>query len=144
MLDDLITDRMDSGGIRGVQFEEENIHITHQFFADNVIAVIEAIEENVNNLKEQFDKFGQVSGLKCDWQVTSAIYLGKDRLPLQLANRHWDWEGPDNYSKLLGLYFGEGISTELTLLTLTEKMEAKLAGLKKNPHACIHGQGSNC
>lgn len=56
-------------------------------------------------------------------------------MSLHLANRQWYWKGPDNYSKLLGLYFGEGISTDLTLLKLIEKMEARLVGQKKNPRA---------
>lgn len=80
VLGDLITDRMELGGICGVQFEE-NINLAHQFFADNVTSVIEVNEENINNFKEQFDKFGQVSRLKCDWHATSAIYLANDELP---------------------------------------------------------------
>lgn len=131
----MIIDRMEFEGINGVKFEEENLYLTHQFFVDNVTAIIEANARNVKNLQEQFDKFGNVSGLKCDQQATSAVHLGRDALSLHLANRQWYWKGPDNYSKLLGLYFGEGISTDLTLLKLIEKMEARLVGQKKNPRA---------
>lgn len=76
VLDFLLIAKMESGRLKCMKFEEEELHLGHQLFANNVTAVIEADEDNLNNCKEEFDSFRKVLGLECDWNNTSAIYLG--------------------------------------------------------------------
>lgn len=73
-------------------------------------------------------------GLNCDWEKMTTILLSNDPLPADMQDAigllQCEWE--ENYSKLLGLFFGTQIEQDKVMEKLQEKLKDKLNHFKKN------------
>ena len=75
--------------------------------------------------------FGLASGLKCDWESTSAVLISDEPLPTELQGLTWQWETELDTSKILGFYIGQDISQELMENQLKGILTVRIQKLKK-------------
>lgn len=108
--------------------------LCHQFFADNITVVIEVDEANIQVWRKAFDDFDNRSDLRCDWEHTSMIYISMEPILAEMQALTWKWEMEETFLKLLGIHFGVGISHDLTLTYIKEKLDDKLKKLKRDPY----------
>lgn len=73
--------------------------------------------------------------MKCNWAETTGILLSEDPLPQELTDLQWEWEDHGAYSKLLGYFFGKGISREMVFSYLEDTMKKRLLQAKKDPNS---------
>lgn len=62
VFDYLLTSKMEAGHWKRVCFEEEELYLGYQFYANNVMIFLEVDSNNLNNCKKEFNKFGKVLG----------------------------------------------------------------------------------
>lgn len=126
-LNDMIEAALERGSLKGIRFEEDNLHLAQQFFADNTNMLLVVEVENVKECQRIFDEFGRAPGLKCDWNGTGAVYIGEGPIPDEWLQFPWQWENEGSYSKLLGRFFGPGISHAMSIQQLKAKLEKLIA-----------------
>lgn len=97
--------------------------------------LLQAQVANLKSCQAIFDSFGEASGLKCDWTKMAAVYIAPGPIPDELKDFLWQWEEAGNYSKLLGIPFGMGISHVLLVEVLRATLEKKLGKAKHDPHS---------
>lgn len=92
--------------------EPEGLNLMHGMYADDVNIVLEAIGPNILRCKQLFGIFDQASGLLCNWDFPTAVFISPNPLPEELLALNWTWETGPNFLKLLGFYIRENIPYE--------------------------------
>lgn len=99
------------------------------------MSVLHTGKQNIQQCQEIFNGFGEVSGLKVNWEETAAVFIGEGSTPAHLVAMPIKWEADGEYSKLLGVPFLVGISKAMTVQKMREELEARLRKVKKEPHS---------
>jgi hypothetical protein len=105
----------------------------HSFYADDVALIICDQPQYLQQIQSIFDNFGAASGLFVDWRKTKGAFISSQPLPQRLQQLRWEWESPENSSKLLGFPVAESVSLPRMQAMVTEKLESKLQVSRKNP-----------
>lgn len=87
--------------------------IGHRIYADNIHLIIQDNHEDIAFFLDLFDRFSDVSGLRCDWGRTQAIYLADQDLPERLMALGWTWEDEFTTTKLLGVHIADELVPRL-------------------------------
>jgi hypothetical protein len=99
---------IERGTLHGITFDETEATLAQQFYSDNTSIMIRATQEDAKECEQVFNQFGRVSGLRVNWEETSAILILEEPCPDDLREFWWKWEAPGSFSKLLGYTFGDG------------------------------------
>jgi hypothetical protein len=62
-----------------------------------------------------------------------AIFIGEGPVPQEFYDLNWSWETLGNYSKLLGVQFGEGLDKEMSVSQVKTTLDKILDKSKMNP-----------
>jgi hypothetical protein len=131
----MIQRALDRSAFKGVYVEEEKVMLAHQFYSDNTTIMIKADAGNVRVCQEMFNRFGNATGLRVNWQETTTVLISTDPVPAELQPFGWKWEETGQFSKLLGLFFGDGIAQEMVKSALKSKLEERISQAKLLPYA---------
>jgi hypothetical protein len=88
----MISHAVESKAIKGVEFAQDQMVLSHLFYADNTTMMFEAEEDSALKCKEIFEQFGAASGLKVNWAEMAAVLIAADSpsriaaVPLEMGN----------------------------------------------------------
>jgi hypothetical protein len=72
------------GTLKGLYFDEIEVHLVQQFYSDNTSVMIEATAANARTCEQIFDTFGRASGLKVNWAETAALMISDQPRPAEM------------------------------------------------------------
>lgn len=121
------------GKFRGVPIQEiQRDYFLGQFADDNKV-LVEARRQYLKEIFRLFDLFAQASGLRIKKAGIKAVYIGEGEIPTDLLDLGLVWETEENFSKILGLHIGKGISPQLMCSYLSQTLENRLTRARRNP-----------
>lgn len=68
ILSNMITIALSNGQLHGVAFSELEYQIGHDIYANDIHLILEEQQQDIKFCLSLFDRFGEASGLLCDWQ----------------------------------------------------------------------------
>jgi hypothetical protein len=83
---------IEGGTLHGVRFEKVGIEVAQQFYSHNTSIIVRADRQNAQECEMIFNRFGQASGLKINWEEIAAVLISDDPVPNNLAEFKWKWE----------------------------------------------------
>jgi hypothetical protein len=95
--------------------------------------MFEAEQGSATKCVQIFDRFGKASGLKVNYTETTVVLIAADTVPAEMIPFNWKWETAEDYSRLLGFCFGDGISQKEVLAKIKCKLAEQIKKAKEVP-----------
>lgn len=130
----MLTKATDEGRIKGVYIPEIEDQITHGQSVDDTNAVIIAKREYVDNLFLIFRTLGEASGLFVKEHGVKVVLISEEELPEELQDLDWSFETDTSLSKLLGIFIGRDILSQMMVDYMGEMLDGKLIKARRNPY----------
>lgn len=109
--------------MHGVSFTKLDYQIAHGIYADNIHMIIQDDHAKIELCLDLFSRFGEASGLICDWQKMHVVYLSDKDIPEHLMEHGWIWDDNLLRTRLLGIHISDEIVPGLMVEHLRVKLE---------------------